>query len=80
MTKYQSSNNIEYPNSKNQTLLSKWSCVESKMVKNLPFLVIPSKEGIQAFSFLFWIPAKAGMTALFSSTVGTWNLVVGSLY
>jgi hypothetical protein len=80
MTKYQSSNNIEYPNSKNQTLLSKWSCIESKMVKNLPFLVIPSEEGIQAFSFLFWIPAFAGMTALFSSTVGTWNLVVGSLY
>jgi hypothetical protein len=50
------------------------------MVKNLPFLVIPSKEGIQAFSFLFWIPVFAGMTALFSSTVGTWNLVVGSLY
>jgi len=25
-------------------------------------MVIPSKEGIQAFSFLFWIPAFAGMT------------------
>ena len=25
-------------------------------------MVIPSEEGIQAFSFLFWIPAFAGMT------------------
>jgi hypothetical protein len=39
-----------------------WYYVENKMVKNLPSMVIPSKEGIQAFSFLFWIPAFAGMT------------------
>jgi hypothetical protein len=31
--------------------------LENKMVKNFPSMVIPSKEGIQAFSFLFWIPA-----------------------
>jgi hypothetical protein len=32
------------------------------MVKNLPSMVIPSKEEIQAFSFFYWILAFAGMT------------------